>query len=45
MGVHGSAIGYCSAKEKVSGSCPYPTELMGSHLRVVDFLSIRVIGA
>ena len=31
MGVHGSAIGYCSAKEKISGSCPHPTEPMGSH--------------
>ena len=31
MGVHGSAIGYCSTRKKVSGSCPYHTEPMGSH--------------
>ena len=31
MGVHGSAIGYCSTGKQVSGSCPYPIEPMGSH--------------
>ena len=46
MGVHGSAIGYCSAGKSVSGSCPYFYRTYGvTHLRVVDLMSTRVIGA
>ena len=46
MGVHGSAISYCSAG-KISFrfmSIFYQTYGV-THLRVEDFLSIRVIGA
>ena len=46
MGVHGSAIGYCSAG-KISFrfmSVFYRTYGV-THLRVEDFLSSRVIGA
>ena len=31
MGVHGYAIGYCSARKSVSGSGLYSAEPMGSH--------------
>ena len=45
MGVHGSAIGYCCEKDSFRFmSVSYRTYGV-THLRVVDLLSTRVIGA
>ena len=46
MGVHGSAIGYCNARKESFRFMSVSYRTYGvTHLRVVDLLSTRVIGA